>query len=158
MSNEQELKEKAFFFEEFTKSLLELNAAKKTVGTLTEKLADAEKEILSLQSKRVSLIADYKLFKQLSEDLTKELNEQKSWNRTLASEKGKSIESIREMFSGCGTEEEVCREYFENFDDNEAIPCCTKYTYRYLWCIHAIIWAIEQWDIMNIERGIGEHD
>jgi len=76
----------------------------------------------------------------------------------LASEKGKSIESIREMFSGCGTEEEVCREYFENFDDNEAIPCCTKYTYRYLWCIHAIIWAIEQWDIMNIERGIGEHD
>lgn len=74
----------------------------------------------------------------------------------LASDTGRSIESLREIFRGCESEAEVDEAYFKNFDDPHAIPCCTRYTYRYLWCVCAIVWAIEQYDKMNSERSIGE--
>lgn len=68
-----------------------------------------------------------------------------------------AINSIAEMDLSCEAalqvELSVWHPELDGFEiDNEGFYCCSDYTYHFTWCCHAIIWAIQQYDLAKVKQ------
>ena len=80
------------------------------------------------------------------------------WNK---SERREITQQVKELFDRIEdmSEPEIRREIDDIHVDGDMVFCdmwevdFTTYTFRFLWCLHAIVWGIQQYDATKVAQG-----